>query len=270
MLNENCGQDYFSEVYTQLDLLDNFINKHPEWAKVLYAIDLEYIKSKENSLYGSPPIGYVNDTKSGKSKKTYFHFTDDYFKLIYNKYPELISGFKEFASLLKSLRNISNIGKIQFEEAIKSIRSTIDLSKVLYTNDGKLLILTKVVRYDPSDVAASNPHFDFLGLSFLFDNNENDECESLLIAPYKEDLTTEDFFVPTRKHKKDASKSSLLLIPGLALQHLNLPIYPTPHAVLKQNKKRYAIIVFAMTPNTKLSYDEIKLRKIKLPDLTKP
>ena len=270
MLNEYCGQDYFAEVYTQLDLLDNFINKHPEWAKVLYEIDLEYIKSKENSLYGSPPIGYVNDTKSGKNKKTYFHFTDDYFKLINNKYPELISGSKEFESLLKSLRNITKIGKQKFEEAIKSISSTIDLSKVLYTNDGKLLILTKVVRYDPSDVAASNPHFDFSGLSFLFDNNENDECESLLIAPYKEDLTTEDFFVPTRKHKKDASKSSLLLIPGLALQHLNLPINPTPHAVLKQNKKRYAIIVFAMTPNTKLSYDEIKLRKIKLPDLTKP
>jgi len=76
--------------------------------------------------------------------------------------------------------------------------------------------------------------------------------------------------MPTRKYKKDASMSSLLRIPGLALQHLNLPIHPTPHAVLKQTKKRYAIIVFAMTPNVKLSYDEIKLRKIKLPDLTKP
>jgi len=270
MLNEYCGQEYFAKVYSQLDLLDNFIDKHPEWAKVLYEIDQEYVKSHENSPYGSPPIGYVDDTKSGKNKKTYFHFTDDYFKLIYNKYPELISGSKEFESLLKSLRDITKISEKKFEEAIKSISPTIDLSKVLYTKDGKLLILTKVVRYDPSEVAASNPHFDFSGLSFLFDNNENDECESLLIAPYKEDLATEDFFVPTRKHKKDASTSSLLLIPGLALQHLDLPIHPTPHGVLKQNKKRYAIIVFAMTPNTKLSYDEIKLRKIKLPDLTKP
>jgi len=270
MLNEYCGQEYFAKVYSQLDSLNYFIDKHPEWAKVLYEIDQEYAKSHENSLYGYPPIGYVDNTKSGKNKKTYFHFTDDYFNLIINNHHEITSNSKEFGALLKSLRDITKIGEQKFEEAIKSIGSTIDLSKVLYTEDGKLLILTKVVRYESSEVAASNPHFDFSGLSFLFDNNENDECESLLIAPYKEDLATEDFSMPTRKHKKDASTSSLLLIPGLALQHLNLPIHPTPHGVLKQNKKRYAIIVFAMTPNTKLSYDEIKLRKITLPDLTKP
>lgn len=269
MLNESCGEEYFSEVYSQLDSLNNFIDEHPEWAKVLYEIDQEYVRSHENSLYGSPPIGYVDDTKSGKNKKTYFHFTEDYFNLISNKHQEVISDSKEFGSLLKSLRDITKISEQKFEEAIKSIGPTIDLSKVLHTEDGKLLILTKIVRYEPSEVAASNPHFDFSGLSFLFDNNENDECESLLIAPYKEDLATEDFSMPIRKHKKDASMSSLLLIPGLALQHLDLPIHPTPHGVLKQNKKRYAIIVFAMTPSIKLSYDEIKLRKIKLPDLTK-
>jgi len=270
MLNESCGQEYFSEIYSQLDSLNNFIDKHPEWTKVLYEIDQEYVKSHENSLYGSPPIGYIDDTKSEKNKKTYFHFTEDYFNLISNNHPELISDSKEFESLLKSLRDITKISEQKFEEAIKSIGPTSDLSRVLHTEDGKLLILTKVVRYEPSEVAASNPHFDFSGLSFLFDNNEIDECESLLISPYKEDLATEDFSMPTRKYKKDASMSSLLRIPGLALQHLNLPIHPTPHAVLKQTKKRYAIIVFAMTPNVKLSYDEIKLRKIKLPDLTKP
>lgn len=270
MLNEYCGQEYFTGVYSQFDSLDDFIDKHPEWAKILYEVDQEYVKSHENSLYGGPPIGYVDDTKSGKNKKTYFHYTDDYFKLISNKHPELITGSKEFESLLKSLRDITKISEQKFAGAIKSISPTIDLSKVLYTKDKKLLILTKIVRYDPSEVAASNPHFDFSGLSFLLDNNENDGCESLLIAPYKENLATEDFFVPTRKHKKDASTSSLLLIPGLALQHLDLPIHPTPHGVLKQNKKRYAIIVFAMTPNTKLSYNEIKIRKIKLPELTKP
>lgn len=270
MLNESCGQEYFSEVYSQLDSLSNFIDNHPEWAKVLYEIDQEYVKSHENSLYGSPPIGYVDDSKSGKNKKTYFHFTVDYFNLINNKHPEVISDSKEFGSLLKSLRDLTKISEQKFEVAIKSIGATIDLSKVLHTEDGKLLILTKVVRYEPSEKAASNPHFDFSGLSFLLDNNENDECESLLIAPYKENLVAEDFSMPTRKYKKDASTSSLLLIPGLALQYLDLPIHPTPHGVLKQNKKRYAIIVFAMTPNTKLSYDEIKLREIKLPDLPKP
>lgn len=129
------------------------------------------------------------------------------------------------------------------------------------------MTLIKVVRYDPSELAASNAHFDFSGLSFLFDDSESEDCESLLISPYKDPIAVEDFSVPCRQYKKDDSKSSLLLIPGLALQHLDVPIYPTPHAVKQQTKTRYAIIVFAMASNVKLSYDEIKLRQIKLPSL---
>ncbi len=267
MLNEQCGQEYFAKVYSQLDALIDFIDKNPQWARFLYDIDLEYVNSPENRLYGSPPVGYIDNTKSGKSKKNYFHFTERYLNFITNKHPEILSDSEEFKHLLKSLKEICKISEKKFAEAIESIAHKIDLSKTLYTENGELLTLVKVVRYEPSDLAASHPHFDFSGLSFLFDNSENNECESLLIAPYKENLKSEDFSTPSRQHKKNGSTSSLLLIPGLALQQLDVPINPTPHGVQKQTKQRYAIIVFAMAPNTKLSYDEIRIQQIKLPDL---
>jgi hypothetical protein len=267
MLNEHCGRKYFAQVYSQFDHFIDFIESDPEWAQTLYKIDCAYAKSHENSLYGLPPIGYVDDTKSGKSKKKYFHFSDEYFDYIEKNCPELISESEELGQLFQSLKDISKISKMLFEEAIQSIGQSVDLSKAMYTDDGKLLTLIKVVRYDPSELAASNAHFDFSGLSFLFDNSESDDCESLLISPYKNPIAVEDFHVPFRQYKKDDSKSSLLLIPGLALQHCDVPIHPTPHAVKQQNKTRYAIIVFAMAPNIKLSYDEIKLRQIKLPSL---
>lgn len=264
MANEALGEKDFEKIYSQLDLLNQFIDHHSEWANALYAADQEYVQSEINDLYGTPPIGYIDESKSEKTKKTYFHFTQDYFDFIGSHYPHLIADSKEFESFMESLKEVTKIGAQKFEEAISLIKPSIDLSGVLHSENGSLLILTKVVRYEPTEFAASNPHFDFSGLSFLFDNTDDEGSESLLIAPYREDLMLEDFNRPGRKVRKDASKSSLLLLPGLALQHLNVPIAPTPHAVLNQSKKRYALILFAMTPNTKLSYDEIKLRKIKL------
>ncbi len=267
MLNEQCGQEYFTEIYSQFDALIDFIDNHSEWTQKFYDIDQEFSKSHENSLYGSPPIGYIDDKKSGKSKKNYFHFTEEYLKFIDNADSELISSSEVLNQFLKSLKEISSISKKKFEEVIQSMSQDVDFSKAMHTEDGKLLILIKVVRYEPSEMAASNLHFDFSGLSFLFDNNEDDGCESLLIAPYKENLTIKDCTIPNRRYKKTKSKSSLLLIPGLALKHIGLPISPTPHAVKKQDKQRYAIIVFAMVPSVKLTYEEIKLRQIKLPKL---
>lgn len=267
ILNENCGQEFFIDIYSKYDTFTNFLDKNPELSQKLFDIDQEFITSYDNALYGSPPIGYIDDTKSGKTKKKYFHFTEDYLHFLTKNYPEQISNSEEISDLLESLQEISNISRKKFEEVIESMTQEVKLSEAMHTEDGRLLILVKIVKYEPSNLAASNPHFDFSGLSFLFDNSDADMHESLMIAPYKENLRIEDFVSPNRKYKKDTSNSSLLLIPGLALRDIELPINPTPHGVRRQYQKRYAIIVFAMVPNIKLTYDEIKLKQIKFPTL---
>jgi hypothetical protein len=263
MANDQFGQPHFETIYSQLDAFIDFIDQHPQWAQKLYDIDQEFAQSEANSPFGSPPMGYIDETKSGKSKKSYFHFTQPYLDHLSQNHPEMIDDTKELQELTNSLKTISDYSQKKFNDVIESI----ELSNVMQTDKAPLLTLIKVVRYEPSEFPASNPHFDFSGLSFLFDNSEPAESESLLIAPYKENLTVEDFSAPNRMIKKSRNQSSLLLIPGLALKQLEIPIPPTPHAVKQQNKQRYAIIVFAMVPNVNLTYDEIKLRQIKLPKL---
>lgn len=263
ILNKEFGQDDFNEVCVQLDSLITFFDNNPEWTQTIYFIDQEFKHSPENNCYGTPPIGYIDDVKSGKTKKKYVHFTKDYWDFLAHNHPEVLSGSNEFNELMKSLNKIATISEEKFREVLLKIDQEIDISKIMYTDDKNFLILVKIVRYEPSHSPASSPHVDFSGLSFLFDNSEN-ECESLIIAPYKEHLFIEHFVPPERQYKKDKRTSSLLLIPGLALKHAGLPIEPTPHAVKQQDKQRYAIIVFAMVPNVKLSYEEIKIETAKL------
>ena len=267
LLNTECGQEQFSQIYGQLDTLIEFVEKHPEWTQKLYAIDQEFTQSPANSLYGNPPIGFINDSKSGKTKKNYFHFTREYYHFIMAHHAAFISESEAMTQLLQSLSQIARISEAKFEDAIASIGEEVNIAEAMHTHDGQLLPLIKVVRYEASSLPASNPHFDFSGLSFLFDNSEVETSESLLIAPYKENLTLSDFSHPRRNYHKTSSESSLLLIPGLALRHLDFPIDPIPHAVPKQDKQRYAIIVFAMAPYVKLTYDAIKVKQIKLPEL---
>lgn len=258
ILNETCGEECFSKVYGEFDDLVDFMQEHDEWTNQLFTCEHEFAESEENRPYGSPPMGYVDDKKSGKSKKKYFHFSEEYFDFMQEKYSDLISESKELEKLLYSLRNISDMAATKFEAALSHMPD--EIGHIMHTDEGKLLLLTKIVRYDPAPQAASHPHYDFSGLSFLFDNSELDEEESLLIAPYQENLMIEDFRAPDRKYKRSEDCSSLLLIPGLAFKQLGFGIDPVPHAVKKQNKTRYAIIVFAMVPNVKLTYEDIKVR----------
>ena len=70
---EQVGSRFYEAAYEQFDQLTLFIEKHPEWTQRLYQIDQQYLKMPENKTYGDPPIGYVDERKSGKSKKTHHH-----------------------------------------------------------------------------------------------------------------------------------------------------------------------------------------------------
>lgn len=266
MHNPYAGKDFFDLTYATLDKFEIFIENNPVWFEKLSQAENVYLNSSANNLYGNPPIGYVDERKSGKNKKLYFHYTENYDLFLTEHYPELIAFSSEFQQLLEISRKLLSLSKNQIEEALVEIDTEIPLSDHMYYSIDKLAILVKIVRYEKSNFSGSNPHYDFSGLSILLDNSEVDsEKETLLIAPYKEDLVFEDFSRPIRKYERLNTSSSALLIPGLALKHLQINIEPTPHAVLKQDQTRHAIIVFAMIPDIKLTYKDIKLKEIKLP-----
>jgi hypothetical protein len=257
--NETHGTLFLNRTYSKLEELATFIETHPRWQERQQKIDRAYLKSAENKIYGEPPIGFVDQSKSGKNKKVYFHYTRDYHHYLRTHYRKQLSKSKPLRNFFAMLCEIASNSEKQFKNSIDALSKDVDLSKVMYKKDGSLALLVKVVRYEKSDQLASSPHVDFSGLSLLYDNNEVED-ESLLLTPYKEQISWADFSRAKRKYGRTEKTSSLLLIPGLALKQLSIPINPTPHAVLAQTKVRWAIIVFAMVPDVKLSYQEIQLK----------
>lgn len=266
LLNDRYGTGTFGKLYDEFDALNDFIQSNPDFAEKIFEVDRIFGATDDNKMIGSPPIGYVSDVKSGKSKKNYFHYSKAYFDYMKKDQSDLLHVSQELNALLLSLEELSVYCEEKFENVIKEISSDIDISSLMHTPEGNLLLLLKIVKYEASDTMASNAHYDFSGLTFLLDNTDEGK-ETLLISPYKDELVSSDLVTPIRKYARNENDSSNLLIPGLALKFSNCPINPTPHAVGIQDSPRYAIIVFAMVPNMTISYDDIRIKVTKLPEL---
>lgn len=261
--NKEIGKLFYDKIYAQFDQFIQFAQNHPQWVQKLYQADENFCCHIDNERYGSPPMGYIDERKSNKCKKVYFHYTKEYECYLKNTLPSLFEESLIFSELMDSLSKIHDNSFRIYEYFIREIEPDISLSKSLYTEDGKLSLLIKIVRYEESKVAASNPHYDFSALSLLLDNTDKGK-EALLLAPYKENVSFSDFSQPHRKYQRQVSGTSALLIVGLALKELGCLLGPTPHAVLRQTSQRYAMISFAMAPSVHLVYDQIKLRHLKI------
>lgn len=263
-LNKEMDKQSYDKIYVQFDQLMRFIHENPKWIKKLYLADEEFHSYIENYRCGSPPMGYIDDGKSNKCKKVYFHYTKEYEQFLKEKYPTLFEESRVFTKFIALLEKIYENSLKNYGYFIRELESSqIPLSDIMYTEEGKLVLLIKVVRYEKSEVAGSNPHYDFSALSLLLDNTDEGE-ETLQLAPYKEFVALSDFSRPNRKYKRSDVGTSVLLIPGLALKELGYSLNPTPHIVLCQSSPRYAVISFAMVPAVHLRYDQIKLRQLKI------
>lgn len=265
--NTIFGSATYDCIYRQFDELVLLVKSDEELKTTLQEIDKAFAQTKHYKRFGKAPIGLVDEMKSGKTKKAYFHYSKKYHQFIQQNYPQVVRKYPSFAKFLNVMESVRALSNDYFYTAIATLQEDFSLLySAMYGLENELAILVKIVKYEPSPDLASSPHFDFSGFSLLMDNSEQ-EKESLLIAPYKKNIVLTDFQPPERKFKRTSNSSSVLLIPGLALQYLGFDLFPTPHAVLKQDKARYAIISFAMVPDIALNYDQIKIKIPVLPTL---
>jgi hypothetical protein len=263
--NKILGSNCYDELYSLFDQLIDRIESSIILEKALLHADNQYACTDDFKRLGNAPIGYVNDIKSKKTKKIYFHYTREYYKYLKEKFSCILEKEPLLNSFLMRLSKLDEIYENFFENYTKQISQKYPkITEILKDENNHFAVLLKIVRYEPSAIPASNPHFDFSGLSILADNSDEKDHETLLISPFKMPIKIENFKTINRKFNRKQNSSSCILIPGLALNHLGVPIPPTPHAVLSQKKPRYSIIAFAMAQNTALTYDQIKLRQLKL------
>lgn len=252
--NREFNSSWYDELYLQFDAVLAHYDTDPNFREILDFADQEFGSRKE---YGSSPMGMFIEKRSNKSKKSYFHFCDDYPKFINEFYPELFECeiFSRFILLLDQLRQFSDRA---FENAVGVLdESGFGISAILKNDTNQFGTVVKVVRYEPGPINGSNPHVDFSGLSLLLDHSDSEEA--LVISPNTDMPKREDFLPPERAFLR-GNTTSALLVPGLALKACGIPIEPTPHAVLKVDRRRYAVISFAMSPHITITYDQIKLK----------
>lgn len=122
----------------------------------------------------------------------------------------------------------------------------IDALPVLLGDGEHLGTVLKIVRYEPSELGLGS-HCDFSGLSLLLDHTDAGD-EALVISPPR----SAEFSSPRRQFSRGLS-TSVLLIPGVALEREGIPLEPITHAVRAVSRTRYAAIGFAMAPLKKIN-----------------
>lgn len=230
------GKAAYDSLYGQFDELIAFLQAHPESARKLYVAKERFIRSKERNIYSTDFFGFYD---SGNNQIA-FYYSAHFHDFVGLHFPEL-HKIPEIARFFEACRKIQQPYGMVFKDATAELGI-----ETIFPSDPPILL--KVIKYLPA-YTATRPHYDGTAFSLFLDSTDN---QALLLSPYKESLTVEDFASPYRE-----SPSSILLIPGTLLREFS--IYPTPHIVIQSDRTRYATIAFAMRPHFTSKKNEFSL-----------
>jgi len=224
----------FDSLYAYFDELIELLQTNPVWAQKLFSAKERFIRSKNKNYYSTNFFGFYDESK-GRSQIS-FYYSTHFHEFICSHFPEL-NWAPEIIRFFEACLEIQKpYGRLFDETAAELGLETIFSSKLEHPP-----LLLKVVKYLPSYIA-TRPHYDGTAFSLFLDSTDN---QSLLLSPYKNSLTVDDFSSPQREFSR--WQNSTLLIPGSLLTEFS--IFPTPHIVAQSGKIRYATIAFAMRPN---------------------
>lgn len=232
----NHGTKTFDLLYLYFDELIDFLQANPKWSEKLYLAKERFIRSKEKAYYSTDFFGFYDESANQTRSQISFYYSIFFHEFIKTRYPE----FQKAPKLLQFLEAC-----LQLQKSCAQIFSNVaaDLGAEAIFSSGQPPILFKVVKYLPS-YKATKPHYDGTAFSMVVDSTNN---QSLLVSPYKDSLTIQDFSAPIRRYCRSENQNSSLLIPGTLLSEFS--IYPTPHIVISDGNTRYATIACAMRPH---------------------
>lgn len=222
----------FDALYAYFDKLIEFLQTHPVWAQKLYRAKERFIRSKERNYYSTDFFGFYDESERADRNQISFYYSIHLHDFICAYYPE----FKQVPEIIRFFEACREIQK-PCADIFTQAAAQLDLQAIFVSKYSDPPVLLKVVKYFPTYIA-TKPHYDGTVFSLFLNSTDN---QSLLLAPYKDAFTVEDFSSPLRRQQ-----NSILLIPGTLLAEC--AINPTPHLVAQSGKVRYAAIAFAMRP----------------------
>ena len=238
MCDMQHGTATFDSLYAYFDALIEFLQANPVWVQKLYSAKERFIRSKSRHYYSTDFFGLYDESEREGRSQISFYYSIHFHEFVCSHYPEfnhLVEIKRFFQACFEIQKPYGNL----FDQAAAEL----GLETFFSSNDGKIPILFKVVKYLPA-YRATRPHYDGTVFSLFLDSTDN---QSLLLSTYKSSLAVDDFSSPVRKFFRGHNQNSILLIPGVLLTEFS--IYPTPHIVTNSGKIRYATIAFAMRPS---------------------
>lgn len=237
--NETHGAESFDNLYLAFDAFIKFVDTHSEARKKLAAAKSQFWDTDIGKFYGTPFVGYADESKLTHRKLYYFYYSSDFHNFLLTRYSKIMQGSPEILQFLDLCRAITNSSIEMFGNAIEELA----IDPLFSSTENRLPVLLKVVKYLPASCTVA--HFDASALTLMLDSTDLD---SLVFSPYMETIASSDFFAPSRQYSRSVQSSSCLLISGKFLTAKDIPINPTPHAALRKDTIRHAAIAFALIP----------------------
>lgn len=238
MCDKTHGAATFDALYKYFDVLIEFLQANPVWARKLYNAKERFIRSKDRNYYATDFFGFYDESAIAGRGQISFYYSIHFHEFMCSHYSE----FNQAPEIIRFLQTCLEIQK-SYGKLFNEAATELGLQTIFSCECGHPPILFKVIKYLPSYIA-TRPHYDGTAFSLFLDSTDN---QSLLLSSYKSSFIVDDFSSPFRKYSRSDNQNSILFIPGVLLTEFS--IYPTPHIIAQSGKTRYATIAFAMRPN---------------------
>lgn len=261
LCNYSFSPKKYNELYAAYDEFFAEFNSNADLRSFVVKVDKSFKDSNDSAPFANAPMGFLY-AGNHKANKNFFHYSPEYHNFIQKHYSHQVVQFKSFNTLLAALQDLDAYSRSTFKDMIVKLNAKYPaLKNVMYgARHDTLTIITKIVRYEASLKRASDYHFDFSGLSLMLHNSDPND-EHLRLAMYKKNLVKTDFTPAERiACQSNANCTSVIFLPGLALNLSGLNLQPTPHTVESVDKARYAALAFAMVPHKEVRYEQIKVQ----------
>ncbi len=181
----------------------------------------------------------------------------EYCDWVRENHNEELTAIPELELLFQELMDIEEVCHAVLIKKIEEIAQDYpNMEKIFYSHEDKkrIPLSIRITRYDNNGKFCLPLHNDISVLSLIFPSDDDPTKECLIIAP-PEDFTLSNLRRPVRPIPHNSSQISTILLSGVLMPFIEIPIPPSPHAVLPHDRDaRTVIIVCCHLPNVCTSH----------------
>lgn len=180
----------------------------------------------------------------------------EYCDWVRENYAEELLAIPKLNFLFSQLMEVEEICQASMTKKVEEIAKNFpQIEQIFYNYRGskRIPLSIRITRYDHTGNFCLPLHYDISVMSLILPSDDDPLDECLLIASPK-DFALDKLRRPIRPVAKDLSQISAILISGALMPIIEIPIAPSPHAVLPHHRNgRYVIVVCCHVPNLSTS-----------------